>query len=250
MKRIVRAQPRMAFTLVEMLVSITLVAILIALLMPSLRWSRHAARSSICASNLRQLGLFYGLYSQDFLDYLPQTAAMHPTLGFQAFDDLLMSVRMPANPNPGNVQGVASVFRCPANDLSWFRWYHTNYAGNYALGAFDAPPAHQFKRSAQIDRPARCVQTLDSAANVPWPGNHYGPALTTDVRFVYFSWMKQTTPPPHPGLALIGYQWHNGERANIVFVDGHHEALDLAATAQRWSDGALLTYRVGASVHW
>jgi prepilin-type N-terminal cleavage/methylation domain-containing protein/prepilin-type processing-associated H-X9-DG protein len=243
------AQASRGFTLIELLVVLAVIAVLITLLMPALQSSRHTSRSVLCASNLRQLGLFYGIYAQNFADYLPQTVSLHPTLGFLAFDELLMAAKMPANPNPQNIEGVPSVLRCPANDLSWFRWYNTNYAGNYALGSSYAT-GHEYKRLAQIDRPGQCVQNLDSGANVPWPGNGYGPTLTTDVRFVAFSWLVQTTPPPHYGQASIGFEWHPGKRANMVFVDGHQESLNLDTTAQRWSDRTLLTYRVGASVHW
>lgn len=48
---------RRAFTLVEMLVVITIIGILIALLLPALSAAREAARSAQCKANLRQLGI-------------------------------------------------------------------------------------------------------------------------------------------------------------------------------------------------
>lgn len=62
-----------AFSLIELLVTLTLIAILMALAVPSLSRSRAAARTLVCISNLRQCHLSITAYSLDW-DTLPQTA--------------------------------------------------------------------------------------------------------------------------------------------------------------------------------
>jgi prepilin-type N-terminal cleavage/methylation domain-containing protein len=62
-----------AFSLVELLVVVAIIAALAALLLPSLSLVRDAARTAQCSSNLRQVGLAITGYTQDNRGLLPYT---------------------------------------------------------------------------------------------------------------------------------------------------------------------------------
>lgn len=59
------------FTLIELLVVISIISLLLAILLPSLAQARKASQSTVCMSNLRQVGVAVTLYTNDFKGWLP-----------------------------------------------------------------------------------------------------------------------------------------------------------------------------------
>lgn len=62
---------RQAFTLVELLVVISIITLLIAVLLPALGAARAAARTVTCLSQTRQIGIGLVIYMTDYKDHLP-----------------------------------------------------------------------------------------------------------------------------------------------------------------------------------
>jgi len=62
---------RFAFTLVELLVVISIIAVLLAVLMPSLNRAREQAKRVTCASNVKQIGLGLTMYALENNDNFP-----------------------------------------------------------------------------------------------------------------------------------------------------------------------------------
>ena len=77
--------PRAGFTLVELLVAVSVIALLIGVLLPALTGARRAAADAASSSNLRQLAVGVAAYQVDFGPELPQfrvdTATGEPAYG-------------------------------------------------------------------------------------------------------------------------------------------------------------------------
>src|SRR5689334_4208896 len=93
---------RGAFTLIEILVVIAVIALVISLLLPALGKSRQAGRTTVCLSNQAQIGLAMTMYADYFKGWIPregtellppspQRARLPYTIGLRPFLDETVS---------------------------------------------------------------------------------------------------------------------------------------------------------------
>ena len=66
-----RSRSGRGFTLVELLVVIGIIALLISILLPTLGKAREAAKVAQCLSNIRQMGMAFQMYANEYKDSVP-----------------------------------------------------------------------------------------------------------------------------------------------------------------------------------
>jgi prepilin-type N-terminal cleavage/methylation domain-containing protein/prepilin-type processing-associated H-X9-DG protein len=118
-----------AFTLVELLVVIALIATLAALLLPTFGRAKESGRATVCLSNLHQIGLALQLYVQDYRNRLPYMRDRSLTSTNELpGPDLVLS----------NYLGNIHVLQCPSDSQNLFLTTGSSYSWNSLLNGEDA----------------------------------------------------------------------------------------------------------------
>ncbi len=119
-----------AFTLIELLLVIAIIAVLAALILPGLAQARQRAEGVVCLSNLKQLQLAFQLYADDNRGaltgvggYVGETNAVNWVLGsmvpeLTSFDFFITNAPALLQPGPGRLGPylkTAGVYRCPSD---------------------------------------------------------------------------------------------------------------------------------------
>jgi len=120
-----------AFTLLELLVVIAVLAILAGLLFPVLSRGKENARATACLSNLHQIGVALQLYVSDNQNHLPVMFDWTP-------DPATNTNGAPINQTLASEVGNTNVFRCPSDHANVFESTGCSYSWNVLLNGQDA----------------------------------------------------------------------------------------------------------------
>ncbi len=243
----------LAFTLVELLVVIGIIAVLISILLPTLTRVREQANSLKCQSNLRQIGVAVRMYAVANKDYVVPAGYNDGYL--QKWFAILMNERIlpaPKQTAGSNADAVteSSVFRCPTGIEALANW--STSPNNVGL-----PISRTDQRGAAATRGNNLPSGSGFIGNPGWADSWYAiNGLTGDVngvgtwrawpaRFIPFNgdWslpkLSKVRQSSKTVFALDGVMWNlpqdpnrinarhnNGKVTNVVFFDGHVEPLE------------------------
>ena len=216
---------RHGFSLIELLVVISIIALLISILLPSLKQARQAAIQVNCLSKLRQLGASVHVYGQDWKQHLPVGMWDRDGDGFyetEAFEHGLIPY----------TAWNAEVWECPGFRVQ-------NFAGNrgrrfiedknrsrhYAFRTYVPNNFRYYNPPNDMDRRWRnglikrdvSFKISQVESNTIVTGDY--------VRGVSYAAFGSTGYWDRRG---VSFGLHNNKGANHVFMDGHADWVSVA----------------------
>lgn len=239
--------PRQGFTLVELLVVISIIAVLMSIMMPALGMARSQGRSTVCLSNVRRIGVAGLMYANEYGAFPPfrvGDAAYVNDYGrtkprWQWFFDQGVGPVIDPKPYAGkpsfgdsdtlmmtNDYFICPSFNYPQYDKRDIRngsyGYNWQYLGNSRIVGrrYENFPV----RTSRVANPGRTVLVGDSrGGDVPHGKHSYTldpPKLASEAGATMFG--ASGTPFGHSPASA-----RHRNSANISFVDGHASSISL-----------------------
>ncbi|MEQ9460595.1 MAG: DUF1559 domain-containing protein [Phycisphaeraceae bacterium] len=205
-----------AFTLIELLVVISIIALLIGILLPALSAARNTARDIQCKSQLRQFGLAFFVYAEDFDGHLPTTSyAPSPTEpNWLTYGSNALSSYQ-NGPDAGSIFPYlgeqADMYRCPALPAGELNKPETGSNGKFDYNVFSAWNAVQLSHL-----PSQTEVHANGAATTN-PLKVITPILIEEDPFFYLN--RTYYDAQHTYADRVG-NWHNGDQGNFSAYDG------------------------------
>jgi prepilin-type N-terminal cleavage/methylation domain-containing protein/prepilin-type processing-associated H-X9-DG protein len=226
------------FTLVELLVVIGIIAVLIALLLPSLSRAREHARRTVCLSNLRQLASAMIMYNNENKGRFPAAGTSQQIDDWIYWEDeITASVPVPRNPNEGKLvpymggHFIADTFRCPSDVVEdhktgAYGTYKYSYTANnwicFRSGAVPPDPKQNLVVSS-IRKPWQKILFVDESSETVDDGCWNWKVYSAGDQNMISNRHDKRNENARRNVATTITR---GGRGNVAFVDGHCDAID------------------------
>lgn len=197
------------FTLVELLTVIAVIAILTSLLLPSLGKARDKVRAISCASNLKQLGLVFFQYANDFDGRMPIHKLTDPGTAWPYYTRELFTMGY-LKESDASKHYTAAIDICPVNLLLIEKVLGAAQPRTYGTYGYNAYYANNkdFTKSLMIARMQK------PGATGMFDDNSQGSNFMNYAGIYY----------PHSG------------KTNVLFYDLHYDGRKISDIPSSYSD--------------
>ena len=200
---------RSGFTLIELLVVIAIIALLVSILMPSLRRARELAKISVCMSNLKTLALAWRLYAEENDGRLADSDTASPCAWITEESPEENAIR---NGALWAYTGSLDNYHCPADrsEFTCAKKHLCSYGANDYFGEYGIwrSNCRHIWRLGDIRTPGDTFVFIDEEDFRDRNWGSFAPPLTTDPAYYAFG--------DHQGT------WHL-DGTCLSFADTHSE---------------------------
>lgn len=204
------------FSMVELLVGVSIVAVLAALIVPGVQGSIRKAKVTQCLAKMRNLGQGIQLYALDNAEF-PRSLHSSAGAGKQPWAKAILPyMDSPASPSDAEWTNIFERgYRCPADKKKETSIY------SYALNVF-------FELTPDGDDYTGSPQTWRKPVNVERGSKTI---LLAEPKPVYYAdhIMCHQWTSANGAANAVDAERHDG-KANYLFVDGHVETLPISST--------------------
>lgn len=210
------------FTLIELLAIVSIIAVLISILLPSLSSARKTTRMLQCANNEKQIGTAMFSYIADFSDYFPpyfQGAAHIYNWNYGLYDlSYLKNNKIYYCSETGNLSSKYSQLKSPENCVSMpsqpYTYGYISYGYNYQwIGSsygFGLGNPYPTLKSSLTKNPSSKIFMIEA---------RWSDASSDGIRGSYIAKAPfGSTAKVHPRHNATNYE--NG-KVNCIWLDGH-----------------------------